>query len=165
MLRVYCACFIIDKFWLLGKRFSNPMAPHLIPISLLSPPPTYRVDFTFSANGSNCTVMRLTPLRLTLFNCFPMAETMPPERRNAPLNGTDILNANLFNNNCGKTISDWFYNNTQDAQCCRIAAMPAAVSKFLNVARLWKYHYSTLELSCMAALRMRQFEFNIANLS
>lgn len=88
-----CACFIIDKLWVLGKRFSNPIYPPSFPPNLshtLSFLLAYRVAFTFSAKGSNCTVTRLTPFRLTLFSCLPMADTMPPDRRNVPLNGIDI---------------------------------------------------------------------------
>lgn len=44
----------------------------------------YRVAFAVSSNGSNFTVTRLTPFRLTSFTCLAMAAMSPPDRVNTP---------------------------------------------------------------------------------
>uniref|UniRef100_A0A8W7PHK4 Uncharacterized protein n=1 Tax=Anopheles coluzzii TaxID=1518534 RepID=A0A8W7PHK4_ANOCL len=52
---------------------------------------SYLVGTALSSNGSKVAVMRCTPFRLTSFSCLPMADTMPPDRRNAPPTLMDIV--------------------------------------------------------------------------
>lgn len=52
---------------------------------------TYLVDLTFSENGSKVTLILFTPFKFICFNCFPMAETTPPDFLKVPLKGIDIL--------------------------------------------------------------------------
>uniref|UniRef100_A0A2M4DDU2 Putative secreted protein n=1 Tax=Anopheles darlingi TaxID=43151 RepID=A0A2M4DDU2_ANODA len=53
----------------------------------------YLVGTALSWNGSKDTVIRWTAFRLTSFNCFPIADTIPPDRRNAPPTFMDILSS------------------------------------------------------------------------
>lgn len=46
---------------------------------------SYLVCFTLSLNGSNLTVILLAALRFTALNCFPIADTTPPDLRIVPL--------------------------------------------------------------------------------
>lgn len=53
--------------------------------------PYYLVCVTLSLKGSNFTTIFLAALRLTDRNCLLIADTTPPDLRNVPLKGIDIL--------------------------------------------------------------------------
>lgn len=57
---------------------------------------THLVDLTFSENGSNVTLILLTPFKFTCFSCFPIADTTPPDLFKAPLKLIDILLLSRF---------------------------------------------------------------------
>lgn len=67
------------------------------------------VGLTFSKKGSNDTVIRLTPLRFISLTCFPIAETIPAERRKVPLNRTDmVITLELFfGNRTDRRLTAW----------------------------------------------------------
>lgn len=65
-----------------GKLYENDKGFHFLYLFKRN---VYLVCVTFSENGSNFTVIRFAALRLTPRNCFPIADTTPPERRIVPL--------------------------------------------------------------------------------
>lgn len=56
----------------------------------------YLVSLTFSANGSNETVIRLTPFKFNRRTFLAIADIKPPERDNDPVTRIDIFNLLLF---------------------------------------------------------------------
>lgn len=102
---------------------------------------SYLVGTALSSNGSKVAVMRCTPFRLTSFSCLPMADTMPPDRRNAPPTLIDIVTLEevlfvsflqkwlLFADCvCGK-----FHNNSR---CARVDVLEIGLV-FENEVRTW----------------------------
>lgn len=74
---------------------------------------------TLSPNGSNLTVIRFAGFRLTARNCFPMAETTPPDLLIVPLYGIDIFSfwkiRNSGNQLCHRQVIDTFPDQLWDS--------------------------------------------------
>lgn len=83
------------NFWLIDMRrtlFIESSITDSLRISIqLMPYKNYLVCLTFSPNGSNDTVIRLTPFKLSNLTFLAIAENIPPDLLSDPVIGRDIV--------------------------------------------------------------------------